>query len=179
MMRAFLAAGVAVGVLALAACGGGDEEDSAAGWADSVCTSIGDWRADVQGTVDEFRNDPASLSADSLREATDDTVESTEALVDELRELGPPDTESGEEARAEIEELAESLESSRDSVEETLEGSTESVSGVLANLSAITAELQAAASAAAATFERLLALDPSGELAQAFRDVDSCVALQE
>ena len=178
-MRVFLAAGLVVGVLALAACGGGDEEDSAAGWADSVCTSVGDWRADVQATVEELSANPSAISAESLREAADDTLESTETLVEELRDLGPPETETGEEAQAEIEELAESLESSRDTVRDTLEGSSETVSGVLANLSSITAELQAAASATAATFERLLALDPGGDLAQAFRDEDSCVALQD
>ena len=178
MGRTVLAAGLAALTLGLGACGS-DETDSAGEWADSVCSSIGDWRAGVEATVEEFRADPASISADSLREATDDTLESTEALVDELRDLGPPETESSEEARAEIEGLAETLESSRDSVHETLEGSSESVAGVLANLSAITAELQAAASAASATFESLLALDPGGELEQAFREEDSCTALQE
>jgi methyl-accepting chemotaxis protein len=163
--------------LGAAACGG-DEEDPAREWAGGVCTSIGDWQAEVEGNVQELTEDPGSLSAESIRTAAEDSLAATDALRDELRALGTPETESGEQAREEVDQLSESLEQRADRVREALD-SAEGAAGLLSAVGAVTTEVQGAAADTRQTLDELRQLEPGGELQQAFEDEDSCSELQE
>src|SRR6187401_3519039 len=64
-------------------------------WADSVCTSLDDWRGSITGLADESDGE---LTRESLEEKLGDAGNATEELVDDLKGLGPPDLEAQDEA---------------------------------------------------------------------------------
>jgi hypothetical protein len=171
--RSSAAAGL--GALALLAGCGGEDEPAATQWADGLCTAITDWRTSVDETVAALRD--GVTSRDDLREAADELDAATESLGDDLRGLGRPETESGEEAEAAVDELSTSVEDSADAVRSAVDG----VSG-LADLpgaaSTVTTTLNALFEAVESTVVELQGLDPAGELEDAFRDADSCADLR-
>src|SRR4029453_2923191 len=95
--------------VALAAGCGGDDGDgggsSGTEWADGLCSAITDWTESVQATSNSLKG--GNLSEDSLKEAADDFKSATQEFVDDVRGLGTPDTESGEQAKEQIDQLAD------------------------------------------------------------------------
>jgi chromosome segregation ATPase len=160
-------------LVALGGCGGDDA--GAEDWANGVCGDVGAWVGDVDETLQSLTDDGLALDEADLVEAADAVGEATDELAANLRELGAPEVESGQRARAELETLLERL---RDQYERA----REALSADLAPLETV-ARLATALSAAAAqlqeTFDDLRALDPGGELAEAFRNAEDCDALQD
>ena len=102
---------VAVGLLAVflaAGCGGSDNGGSSAEkWADDVCSSITTWKNSVTSATDSLKG--GNLSEDSLRSAVDDVSGATNDFVDDVRGLGAPDTEAGEQAKDSLDKLADNV----------------------------------------------------------------------
>jgi methyl-accepting chemotaxis protein len=172
------AAVVLLAALAFAAGCGGDSESAAEQWADSFCTSVADWREDVQATASSLQ-DTSSLSTESVRETLQDAVAAAEAFVAELRELGPPETETGEQVREEIEGFTEEIERSVADVREVLDEPAGSVAELLQRLASVAGALTALSSAFSQTMSNLSELDPGGELEAALEQSEACRELTE
>jgi hypothetical protein len=167
---------IVVGLLAvaLAGCGGDDDGggSSATEWAGGLCTAITDWTQSVETTSDSLRS--GNLTEASLKEAAEDFKSATEQFVDDVRGLGTPDTEAGEQAKEEIDKLADSVDENVAKIDEAVDGG----GGLAATVSAVTAALSAMGQQLASTFTALEGLDAGGELEDAFRDAESCDELQ-
>ena len=87
-------------------------------WAGSVCTSLSDWQESITSLADAG-GEP--LTADSLRDKLGDASDATSDLVTQLRDLGPPDLESGDELEQQLDASADELESSFESVKASAE----------------------------------------------------------
>jgi hypothetical protein len=167
---------VCMAAVALAGgCGGDDDSGSSAAteWADGLCSAITDWTESVQATSNSLKG--GDLSEDSLKDAADDFKSATQEFVDDVRGLGTPDTDSGEQAKEEIDQLADSVDENVKKIEDAVddgEGLATTVSAVTTALSSMGAQLSAA-------FTSLEQLDPGGELEQAFRDADACDELSD
>lgn len=150
MTRKLLVA-ISVAALAIAAagCGGSDESSSetteaapASEWADGFCGAVSTWTTEITSIRDQF-TDLSSFSEDGLRSAAEDVKTATDQLVEDLKGLGAPDTESGDEVKASIDDLASTLETETDSIQTTVDetsGITElpgAVQDVLASLGAM------------------------------------------
>ena len=160
-------AGIAAG------CGGDDtEEDPTAAWASSFCSAVTGWTDDLEGVTSEF-TDTSNLSEEGVRSAADDVRSATQDLVDELRDLGRPPTESGDEVRAALDTLSDTLETESTEIQETAEG----VSGLTDLPGAITA-ITTSLSTMAASFSTALTTvqdaDVEGELQTALEDSHEC-----
>jgi chromosome segregation ATPase len=164
-----LAAGL-VAVALLTGCGG-DDEPAAVGWADDLCSSVSEWRTSVTETTDALREGPTQ--ADDLREAGEELEAATEDLVDDLRGLGRPETESGEQAEAALDELADSVDRNLDAVRSAVEDVGD-LSAALEAATAVTAALSELQEALSSTVDELRQLDPGGELEEAFGEAESC-----
>jgi hypothetical protein len=157
--------------LLAAGCGGDDDGgggSSATDWANGLCSAITQWTESVQETSASLQG--GNLSEDSLKDAADDFKSATQEFVDEVRGLGAPDTEAGDEAKEQLDELADSVDENIKELEDAVEGD----SGLAATVSAVTGALAAMGQQLAAAFSSLEQLDAGGELEDAFRDAESC-----
>ena len=175
MRGRLLAAGFAVLALSLgaAACGGSDE-DPAAAYASDVCGSLSDWKSDLESTVQGVTSDLGSLSANEVQDAVNSALDSTRNLLDDLRGLGAPDTESGEQAKQDVDELADSLQQRAD----TLRTAADS-GNVVSLVSTVTTQVQGAVQDVNQTLTQLRQLQPGQDLKQAFENDESCQSLTE
>ena len=100
MRKALALLALAFVVAVAASCGGSDEaeEDPTAAWASGFCTAITSWTDELQSITSQF-SDTSNLSQEGIQSAADDAKSATEQLVDDLRGLGSPETESGQEVR--------------------------------------------------------------------------------
>ena len=172
--RLALSAVVAVAALAAAGCGGSDdsESDPTAAWASGFCTAVTDWTDELQTITSSF-SDTSNLSEDGLRTAADDVRSATQQLVDEIRDLGAPETDGGEEIRSALDSLSTTLETESAGIEQTVD----SISGLtgLANAAAsITTSLSAMGTAFSETLQTIDAADVDGELQSALEDSPEC-----
>ena len=119
MSRAILTCATAF-VLLAAGCGGEDESPSEA-WANDFCSAAADWRTSLDDIVGQFQS-PSDLSADSIQGALDGGLAATESFVDEVESLGPPETESSQEAASILDSTTSSIQATADDLRSTFEG---------------------------------------------------------
>jgi uncharacterized phage infection (PIP) family protein YhgE len=155
----------------LAGCGG-DDESASEQWAGDVCSELSTWVTSVEEAVRSLTDNPLSLDKAAVQAATEDVRDSTDELVDGLADLGPPETEAGEQARSELDELGTQLRQQLDEVEKTLD--TGSLS-----LVTVTSALAAAASAVRSTFESIQSLGAGEELRDGFENASSCDSFRQ
>jgi hypothetical protein len=164
---------IATLVLVAAGCGGDDESSGStetATWAADFCTAVTTWKDERERIANEF-DDPSALSADSIRQAVEDMDAATQTFVDDVRALGSPETESGQDAEDSVETLADTFETERTDIQDSVED-VSSFSDIPAAISAIGTSLTAMSDALGNTIR---AVDNvSGELKQAFQDADEC-----
>lgn len=189
MRRSWLIAGVVVGIVAIVVAvvlvRASDEDSEAtdtAAWAESVCSSLASWRSSIMSLADVSGE---TLTADLLRERLEEADAATDELVADLRELGPPDVEAGEEVERALDDAAAGLESSYESLKqaaqdaldaespteflEALAGLGDDFQGLLDRVEETVAALQSAS----------LFGESSAELEQAFANSGSCQQLRQ
>ena len=165
--------------LVVAGCGGSSEESSSASptdeWANGFCTAITSWTDSIQSIADQF-TDPSSLSEDGLQRAADDAKSATEEFVDDVKGLGAPDTESGQEIKSSIDSLSTTLESEVTQIEDA----AQEVSGLTSlpgAITSITTSLSAMGTAFSSTLDTIDSADAKGELQQALEDSPDCASI--
>jgi hypothetical protein len=173
-MTRFLAFVALAAVLAVAGCGGGDDESSAEAWADDVCTSANSWTEELVQIAADV--DP-SAGAEGIEQQLDQAEKATRNLLEDVRDVGAPDTQGGSEAQEEIEGLVERTQDRLDSLRGELEGA--STGEALSVLGQAAQELEAVGTDARDTLDRIQELDPAGELRQGIEGADSCQELRD
>lgn len=161
-----------------------EDEDppiSAAAWADSVCTSLSTWRSSITSLADVGGG---TLTPESLREKLDEADQATSQLVGDLRNLGPPDLEAGDQLKDELDSASNDLASSFETLKQSADTAADSDSpaAFLEALAALAPQFQALLDAISATIDTLrnanVAEDAEAELEQAFADASSCQELR-
>ena len=185
MRRNWLIAAVILGLLAIVIAAIAmrlteDEPPTTQEWADEVCSSLSDWRSSIASLAD---TDGEPLTADSVRDALSDASDATSDLIQQLRDLGPPDTEAGDELEAELDAATAELEARFDALEESAEEAADASAGEslgeLADVAADFSALQAAIAQTVTTLQNANVSEESkAELEQAFADAPSCQSLQ-
>jgi hypothetical protein len=180
-MRAALAL-LVVGVAVVAAAGcGGEDEPPAEAWANDVCTSIGDWRTSIEGIVSDLQSQLTSPdAAGAVKDAIASGVDATTQLKDELQDIGPPDTEAGEEAKQALDDFADQASQTADDVQAQAEKLPESGSlgELLGQLAPMAASLESLAQDGQAKLDDLEQLDPSGEIQDGVDNAEACQSLR-
>jgi methyl-accepting chemotaxis protein len=167
---------VAALALGASACGGDDEVPAAQQWAGDLCSAVDTWRDAISSATASVTSNP---SREGLESAADDVTSATETLVDDLRDLGAPDTEAGEQARAAADELADSAESSRETIENAVD-EVSGTSGLLEAVSTVSATISQMSSQLLQTLDDLRSLgDADDELREAFQDAPACDGLTQ
>lgn len=177
MRRRLALAGAVLALAGVAAgCGGsGGGGDSTAAWASSFCSAITDWSEELEDVTSQF-SDTSNLSQEGITSAAADVRGSTEGLVDELRGLGAPPTESGEEIRTALESLSDTLAAESSEIQETADG-VSSLTGLPNALTEITASLSAMAAAFSTALSTVEEADVGGEVQAALEDSPECAGI--
>ncbi len=165
-----------VAAMALSAGGcGGDDESEAERWASDVCTNLSEWITDVDDAVRSLTAGGLNFSKDDISEAVDAASTATDQLVGDLKELGPPDTDQGQEAQDELEQLSDEVEKQVDTVKQAVDED----SGPLELAGTVSTALGVAINELQQAFENLQELDPGGELQDAFDSSEDCDSLRD
>lgn len=175
MTKTLIATFIAALALVAAGCGGSDESASASPtdeWAAGFCTAITSWTDSIQSATDQF-TDPSSLSTDGLASAANDVGSATNTLVDDLKGLGAPDTESGQAVKDSVDELSSTLESEVATIDDAVQGAS-GLTALPGAIATITTSLAAMATAFSSTFQSLENADVKGELQTALEDSSAC-----
>ena len=186
MRRNWFIAAIVIGVLAIIIAAvvmrlTEDDQESTSEWADSVCTSLSDWRSSITSLADPADEPPTT---ETLRDRLDQADDATSGLVDELRDLGPPDLETGDEVQQALDSAAAGLAASWADAQSTAEDAADAdnqaeLLEALADLADDFAALAGQAEDIVATLQSAsLFGDASAELEQAFAASDSCQALR-
>jgi hypothetical protein len=112
-----------------------------------------------------------------VQDAVDDLESATTEFIDDVRGLGTPDTEAGEQARTALDELADEVEEGLSAMRTAVEDAS-GVSGVVEAVTAVSAGITALGTKLASTFAELEQLDAGGELEDAFSEASSCDELE-
>jgi hypothetical protein len=183
--RSWFIAAIAVGVVAIVVAAvamrlSDDGPPTTSEWADSVCSSLVDYRESISSLAD-VSGEP--LTADTLRDRLGDAEDATSALVSELRDLGQPDLDAGDDVEQQLDESVGELESSFELLKESAEDAADAPAGEflqeLAGLASDFAALQNAIGSTVSTLQNAnVAEESQAELQQAFADAPSCQSLQ-
>ena len=167
------AVAVVLAALALVAagCGGDDEEtSSAAAWAEDFCTSVTEWQDEIERIGDDLL---ASPSTEALEDASQEASDATDAFIEEVRELGGPETESGQEVEDSVEELTDIVDEEKAEIEAAVEDA-EDLTGAAGAVSEIGNSISTMATALQTTLQAIEAGDASGELETALDETPAC-----
>jgi hypothetical protein len=149
-------------------------------WAGSVCTSLSEWQASLEGIAAGGEG----ASSESLEAALDDARSATDDLVDDLQRLGPPDLETGEEVEEALDDSADGLRDGYDELDSAAREALDagSPAEVLQALAALAPQAQALVQQARDVVASLQSAsvfgEASAELEQAFASADSCQQLR-
>lgn len=178
MTRLTLIAALIVSALALVAagCGGGDDESSEAvpvdQWADEFCSAVGSWKDNLQEIRDRF-TDLSSLNEDSLNEAADDAESSTDEFIEDLKDLGRPDTPSGQEIEDSLQTLEDTVEQEKSDVADAVDN-VEDLSDIPAAITTIGSAITSMGNALQSAFDAIRDEDVGGELQTALDESEAC-----
>lgn len=172
---------IAALALVAAGCGGDDsgttttEASATVEWANSLCSAITSWTDDMTTIGNELK-DPSSLNSDGLKQAGDDAVAATQDLADQVKALGAPETEAGQQAKSALDAMATTLEQESATIKDAVEGAS-GLTGLLSAAPTIVTSINAMSTAVNSTYEQLQSLDAKGELTDAFEQAESCSSL--
>jgi outer membrane murein-binding lipoprotein Lpp len=169
-----LIACVAGFALVAAGCGGDGESDttSADAWAEEFCTAVQDWGDELE-RIGQDLGDVSSLSSASLEDAADETDVATEDFVETIRDLGTPDTESGDRVESEIDALADTVDAEREEIRRAVEDAS-GLGGVADAVGTIGTSIAAMGTSLQETLEAIDSADVDGELQTALEDSEAC-----
>ena len=175
---------VVVALLALIAAGCGSGGGSSATttttsasatdtWASGVCSSITTWQAAVKSAAASVTTDPTKSG---LQKAVGDAQAATQTLTSDLKGLGKPDTQAGQQAQDSLTKLSTSLHQDVATIQTAVKGAS-GLSGAVTAVSTVTATLATMETQVKTTITNLQGLDAKGELKAAFTNASACNAL--
>jgi hypothetical protein len=152
------------------ASSGGPEQTQA--WADDLCGAVTTWKTELSTATAQLA-DRSNLTVEGAKAALSSMSASTASFVDQLRALGPPGTEAGEQVQTSLTTLADTLQDQQKAIGDTLAGVT-SPSQLVAALPTLSVSLTAMGTALSSAVGQLRSVDASEELHQAFRASSQC-----
>jgi hypothetical protein len=94
----------------------------------SVCSDLSTWVTSLQGTAQSLADAGLSIDKDAIRTAVSEASDATDTLVNDLKELDPPESEDGQKAKSELDSLGTELKEQVDTVEQALDSNADALS---------------------------------------------------
>ena len=189
MRRKWLVVGlVAVAVIVVVAAvvvirksDSGSSSLSTTQWAGKVCTSLDDWRTSITSLANVSSG---GLTPDALRQKLTDAQVATEQLIDDLKDIGPPETEAGTELRDELQQQGNKLEQSYENLKAGAQDAlnANSPTAFLQGLAKLAPDFQNLLNEISTSIQTLESSDVAGasadEVKQGFQNAEPCQKLR-
>ena len=175
---AAVAAVTLVGTLSVAAAGcGGTDKSSSEQWADQVCTDLNTWADSITTTITGVMSQGLGVTKSDLSAAANQASSATSRLVDDLKAIGPPDTESGQQAQQDVQQLGDSLEQHANKARDLVQSGSNSGAGLVTTAQSVLVEIGAAADQMKSA---LTSLQQAGEdIRDGVQSSDACQKLKD
>lgn len=164
---------VVVAVILASGCGGSSDTSSATDWANNFCSALTTWTSSVKSAANSLKGNP---SEDGLKSAAGDIKSASDTLVDDLKDLGKPDTKAGQDAKDAVDQLSSEVEDDVQEMQSAVDKAS-GVQGVVTAASSVSATLSKMGTQINSAASKLDDADPSGELKQAFQESSACKSL--
>jgi methyl-accepting chemotaxis protein len=165
---------VVVAVVLASGCGDSSNTSSATDWADNLCSALATWTSSVKSTANSLKANP---SKESLKSAAGDIKSASDTLVDDLKDLGKPDTKAGQDAKDAVDQLSSEIEDDVQEMQSAVDKAS-GAQGVVTAASSVSATLSKMGDQINSAASKLDDVDPGGELKQAFQDASACKSLR-
>lgn len=177
MTRPAAGAALLLVLAALAAgCGGdsgGDEAVEPATWAAGFCRALQTFTTGISESGSGLTGEGLPSSTE-IREAIDAAAAAASTFADDLRDLGRPDVESGEEISNALETAAREAGETFEAVKDDVDTEIEDAADVAAVAGAIADAARTALTGIQQATNRLQELDVDGTLAEALEGASAC-----
>jgi len=173
MRRTWIAVLVVALVGLAAGCGGSDNSSEASPtdeWASGFCSAITDWTNSLKDVTSTVASNPTQ---DGLKSAADDLGSATDTLVSDLKDLGAPDTPSGEEVKGSLDSLSTTIDDEVNTIQNAAQG-VSNLTQLPGAISTISESLSALGDAFSNTLTTIDNADASGELQDALKNSPDC-----
>jgi hypothetical protein len=158
-----------------AGCGGGTSAEEE--WTGDMCTAVSGWQDQVRQSSDDAREElqsPGAGTRPAIEAEIREIIDATDKLGNDLRELEPPDTEAGDQAKQELDTFAVQLEATATNIKTAFDDLPEdaTITQLADALEPLVPAIQSLVGSASSTFA---AVKESGsDLKEGFDDADSC-----
>jgi hypothetical protein len=171
-----IALGLLLATVAVAASGCGKKSPpTPTSWMNNLCTAITTWTDSLSTSAKSVTG--GNATKDSLRSAAGDVQDATKKFADDLRSLGKPNTQAGQQAQQSVDKLSTQIDTNVNSIQTAINDAS-GLTGVLTAISSISATLVTMQNEVKSTYQQLTKLDTSGELKKAFDSAEACGPLR-
>jgi len=175
LMRRGLAIAVVALALVAAGCGGSNNKTTTPqDWANSLCSSLNTWKDSVVKAANSLSG--GNVTKDSLKSAAGDVKDATDTLADDLKGLGKPNTQAGQQAKDTVDQLSSQLEDGADKIKSAADD-VSNASGVLSAMSVVAGTFATMGNQIKAAYDKVRSLNGAGELKNALTQSESCKQL--
>jgi hypothetical protein len=144
-------------------------------WADHLCSAAATWKGQLSSATKSLA-DTANLSVNGVKSSLSTMASATADFADDLRGLGSPGTQAGDEAQQALTDLGDTLDAQRERMSTALAGVT-TARQLVSAVPVLTMSLSAMGSAFTATAQQLATIDGADELRSAFSSSVDCSAV--
>jgi hypothetical protein len=168
---------VALAAVLAAGCGGGSSSSSSSpspkDWANSLCTAITTWSTSVKNSGQSLQS--GNLSKDKLKQTTNDIKSATHTLAEDLKGLGKPNTDAGQQAKDAMDQLSSQVDDDVAEMQKAADKAAGSgASGAAAAATSIASTLSKMGTQISTAASKLQSADAKGDLEKGFRDAPAC-----
>jgi hypothetical protein len=166
-------------LLLAAGCGSSGSSSTTTGtsateaWASSLCSSITTWQAAIKSAAGSVKSNP---TRSGLEAAAGDAKSATETLTSDLKGLGKPDTQAGQQAKDSLDQLSTSLQQGSATITSAVSG-VSSVSEAATAAPTVKSTLTTMKTQIETTVADLQGLGAKDELKNAFANSSACDSL--
>jgi hypothetical protein len=160
--------------LLAAGCGKSSKPETANEWANDFCGAVSTWKDSLTSTASSLQG--GNLSKDTIQSAFDDFKSATKTFTDDVKGLGKPPTQAGDEAKQSVDNLSNEVNDQVEKVQGAVNDAS-TASGILNVVTVASSALSTLTTDVQSTFNDLKQLEPGGELQTAFQQADNCKSL--
>jgi phage-related protein len=178
MLRAALVSVVIAAAVLAAGCGKSSSTSSSSpspsDWANSLCSALTTWSTSVKSATGSLKG--GNVSESSLKSAAGDIKDASDTLVSDLKGLGKPNTQGGQQAKDAIDQLSSEVKTDVGKMQSAVDNAS-GLSGAMAAATTVSTTLSTMGSQINSTASKLDQADAKGELQKAFKDAPACSSL--